>query len=473
MKTLQLKIRYALRLFLILFLSSLFSLCLSTQGIDKENMLMVYMIGIMLTSACTEGYLYGALSSILSVMIFNYFFTFPVHTFSIINTNDVILIFFFFITSLIASTMTVRFQKQVRIAQQNEHTAQLLHELSSSYVNATGKNSIIRLGIDYLQEHTGHQSAVHLLDEPISEELSKGIDYEITGISRQIGILRIFAEKKELSEEQQLLIKTAANQMGIALDRELVYQEQERIKLEMEREHMRSSMLRSISHDFRTPLTGIIGDCGLLLNQPLDKLSVRQLAQDIDEQAMWLMKMMENILNLTKLESGKLELNQQMEVVEDIIYEAASHVIGLRKNRQFEVVLPTKVAVIKADGRLMVQVIANLLDNAMRHTKANGRIVVKVDLTDTEVEISVVDDGEGIDEELLPKLFEEFVTSSFAKSDHQRGIGLGLAICKAAVEAHGGTIHAENLKQGACFKLVLKREGVRKFEQGNDSDCRG
>lgn len=462
------QMKFSARAVGILVLTSLLSIILHGFGIGKENILLVFMVGVLVTAAFTYGYFYGVVAAVSSVMIFNYFFTMPVHTFLISNTNDVVLLMFFLMVAMISSTLTVRFQKQLAIAQKNEQTVRLLYEMSRGFVNVTGKENIIQLGIRCIYEHTHYESSVELSDETVVKSGGQpytSADYmmmPIIGLTKQIGVLKIYNHNRGLSVEEELLIKTSASQMGIALDRELVYREQERIKIEMEREHMRSSMLRSISHDFRTPLTGIIGDCSLILEmEELEAEPVCQLAGEINEQAVWLMKMMENILNMTKLEKGQMEIRMQEEVVEDIIYDAASHVNGLRTKRQFTALIPQDMLVARMDGALMVQVVTNLLDNSMKHTKEGGSIAAKTFYRNGRVYVQIEDDGDGISQDMLPHVFDEFVTASKERADHKRGIGLGLAICKSVVEAHGGEIWAENRPEGgARFTFWLKAKKV-------------
>ncbi|MCB7302731.1 ATP-binding protein [Bariatricus massiliensis] len=345
-------LKYIIRSAAILTAASGVSVVLKRTGIGKENILMVYIVGVLLITVCTSGYFYGAAGAVISVLVFNYFFTVPLHTFAIMNQNDVVLMAFFLMTAFIASSLTVRFRTQMKIAEDT--------------------------------------------------------------------------------------------------------------KAQMERERLKSSLLRSISHDFRTPLTGILGDCGLLSDAgELDTETRKELAGDIQEQAVWLMKMVENILSMTKIDSGQFYIKKQPEVVDDIIYEAATHVIGLRDKRRFEVYLPEELVVAPMDGKMMVQVLINLLDNALKHTNEGGCITVTVTFAEQKVYFCVEDDGDGIAEEVKSQVFDEFVSRSDGKEDGQRGIGLGLAICKAVVEAHGGQIYAENREEGgARFVFWLNAEQV-------------
>lgn len=461
-------IKYILRFIIIMTCTTIVSILLSKAGIGKENTLMVFMVGVLLITVFSSGYQYGIVGSISSVMIFNYFFTAPLHTFAITNSNDIVLIVFFLMASFISSSLTVRFQQQLRISERNVQTAHLLYEMSESFINVTGKENIVELGIRYIYEHTHYESMVELLGESVSpgakgEYMSKDyMMFPIIGLTKQIGILRVYNHNQGLTKEEELLIKTAANQTGIALDREMIYSQQEETKVKMEKEHMKSSMLRSISHDFRTPLTGIIGDCSYLMEEEeLDKDTVKQLAGDISEQSLWLMKMMENVLSMTKIESGQFFIDKQPEVVDDIVNEAVTHVIGLKEKRRFSVSLPDDVIVVDADGKMLIQAVINILDNAVKHTNENGRISLGVSYRAGKAFFQVEDDGEGIEAGMEEKIFDEFVSLSGSHSDKKRGIGLGLAICREVVRAHGGRIWAENrIEGGARFMFWLEARQV-------------
>lgn len=469
---------YLIRIFVIMIFSTVISVVLNSAGMQKENILMVFMVGVLLVTSCTSGYGYGIISSIVSIMIFNYAFTVPIYTLQIDNSNDIILLIVFLIAALISSTLTVRLQRQTKIAKENERTVKSMYDMSAGFINVTGRENIIRLGIKNIYEYTGFDSEVEVLESldcEIDEKrfyksndtvkasdnvsVDNYIIFPIIGLTKQIGYLKVLNYNKGLEKEKELLIKTAANQIGIALDREFVYYEQEKIKVDIEREHMKSSMLRSISHDLRTPLTGIIGDCTAILEGKCeDYKEVTGLISDINEQALWLVKMVENILNMTKIESGKFEIKKQPEVVEDIVYEAISHVSGIREERILKVIMPDEIIIADMDGKMMVQVIVNLLDNAMRYTKKDDEISIILRFRRNKVFFYISDTGEGIDEKIKDRIFEEFVTT--IKGDSKKlGIGLGLYICKSVIEAHGGEIWAENsVTKGAEFIFWIYAE---------------
>ena len=260
------------------------------------------------------------------------------------------------------------------------------------------------------------------------------------------------------SSQTDLIIQAVVTQLGIALDREKLYSEQGNIRLAMEQERLRATLLRSIAHDLRSPLTALSG-AGNLLADDYDNLTDdmrKKLAVDISEEIAWLISLVENILNMTRINESQLMLHKDDEVIDDVVSEAIVHVDRLLKDRKFSVTLPDEVVTVQMDGRLIVQVLINLLENAIRHTPPDSDISLTVSAQSEKISVAVVDTGDGIDERIAASLFDRFVTLSKAVSDGRRGMGLGLAICKAIIEAHGGTIAAEvNKPKGTRIVFTL------------------
>ncbi|SDK92095.1 sensor histidine kinase [Natronincola ferrireducens] len=456
---------------MVITISTILSLFLGNFGIGKESIIMVFLVGALVVTVITKGYFYGIFASIISVLIFNYFFTEPIHTFITYDTNDVILMVSFLGVSLISGTMTKRFQKQLLIAQQNEHTAILLYKITKGFLNITGQKNIIIQGIDYIYQNTHYNSRVLLLEtgETYTDEHRKFITDKMTtmkipirGLTKKLGVMEIAYSKENFSFEHELLIKTVVTQMGLSLDREFIYNERENIRIAMEREKMHSNLLRAISHDLRTPLTGIVGASGVILENldQLDKCNIEKLVSGINEEAIWLNSLVENILNMTRISEGKLIIQKNYEVVDDVVYEAIRHINNLAKTRNIVVSVPDEIVTLLIDGKLIVQVLINLLDNAIKHTEDNCSIFVHVYTEGDMVIFEVADNGDGIDESIRNSLFNSFVTISSNIIDDKRGIGLGLAICKAIVEAHGGSISVgKAVEGGALFTFKLPQAG--------------
>lgn len=466
-KNQQIHLGYTLKLILIIFISTFLSLFLGNIGMGKESIIMVFLVGVMVVTIVTKGYFYTIFASVLSVFTFNYFFTHPLHTLIAYNTNDVILMLAFLGASLISGTMTKMFQKQLLISQQNEHTARLLYKVTESFLNVTGQRNIILNGINYIYQNTNYNSRVSLSEtgeafiddsREFKTENMEIMEISIQGLTKKLGIIQIIYTKENFILEYELLIKIVVIQIGLSLDREFIYNERQNIRIAMEREKLRSNLLRAISHDLRTPLTGIVGATGVILENidQLDKSNIGELVSDINEEAIWLINLVENILNMTRIGEGKLVIEKNHEVVDDIVYEAIRHIKTLAKSRSISVSVPDEVVTLLVDGKLIVQVLINLLDNAIKHTQENCNMFVRVFTKDETVVFEVADDGHGIDESLKDSIFNSFETSSTKVIDGKRGMGLGLAICRAIVEAHNGTLSLSRAEEGgALFTFII------------------
>ena len=445
--------KYIYRFIFINFTAIALSILLNRFGLAKENNIMVYIIAVLLTATVTEGYTYGLTAAFLGGLSFNYLFTAPQYNFHMSDSNDYTLILFFLVTSFIGCNLTDRFQRQLEISRENEKKTNQLFVLTDKLLNVSGVNQIIEEGQKYIKD------SIHV-DVQISQEYQKESKYvyPITGVNRQLGC--IILPEGEYTSDDILIVRAVANQLGNALDRDLTYQEQEKILIAMEKEHFSNNMLRSISHDLRTPLTGIAGASELMMYQNLDVDTYKKLSNDINEQANWLNNIVENILNMSKIDNGSFEITKNLELVDDLIHEAIRKLPELR-NRNFQLSIPSDLLMVNVDGKMIVQVIVNLLDNALKFTELKDRIGIKVEPSVDEVKVIVYDEGCGISSDIFDTVFDEFVTHPGISADSKKGIGLGLAICKAFIEQNGGTISCKNNEKKGCsfmFTLPLYKE---------------
>ena len=236
---------------------------------------------------------------------------------------------------------------------------------------------------------------------------------------------------------------------------------QEKLRMESEREKMRANLLRAISHDLRTPLTAISGSIATVLEDEdvLSKSQKEELLTGARQDAEWLCRMVENLLSITRISGGEVgTIVKEDEVLEEVLSEA---VMGFRKRREnvpVSVSVPETMLILPMDAMLIEQVLINLMDNAVLHAEGMTRIAVKAEKDRDFALISVRDDGCGIDKALLPHLFDGSLQLSGGRSaaDNSRCMGIGLNVCRTIVEAHGGTICAENLPGGGAeFRFTL------------------
>ena len=239
--------------------------------------------------------------------------------------------------------------------------------------------------------------------------------------------------------------------------------EKEQIRLEIEREKMRGNLLRAVSHDIRTPLTSIVGATSLLLDneKELSREQKIEFVQDIRSEAQWLIRIVENLLSITRIGDGSdsAKIDKVDEVIEEII---GSAVLKLKKRFpeiEISVKLPDDLVIVPMDGILIEQVLVNLLENAALHGKTTSRIEIAVEEDEEQVKVSVEDNGQGIREEVMPGIFKGMMQPEEGKeSDSKRNMGIGLSVCKTIIKAHKGNMTAENAKDsGARFTFWLPK----------------
>lgn len=245
---------------------------------------------------------------------------------------------------------------------------------------------------------------------------------------------------------------------GVALDRMDFLNREQKILMEKELEHMRSDFLRAISHDFRTPLTGIIGACSTL-EQPgvsLAEEASRSLIHSVNEEAVWLLRMVENLLTVTRVGPSGHKLNRSLEPLEEVLLEVLEKARGRFPQADIRVQQPADLLLIPMDPTLMVQVLTNLIENAVKFADDDHRIDLIVEEQAQTVTITVRDYGRGLSEAALKNLFEPI---NHHDGDSNHGMGLGLSICKSIIRAHGGTIEGRNSPpRGAIFIVTLPKE---------------
>ncbi|MEE1158246.1 MAG: DUF4118 domain-containing protein, partial [Atopobiaceae bacterium] len=223
-------------------------------------------------------------------------------------------------------------------------------------------------------------------------------------------------------------------------------------------EQLRADLLRSVSHDLRTPLTSISGNADMLLDEEaqLTESQRRQLVQDIYEDATWLKGMVENLLAITRLEDGTVSLKSEPEIVDDVVEEAMRHVSRDAEVHRLVVVPSDELLLAQMDAQVIVQVLVNLVNNAIAHTDEGSTITISTRRVDDFVEICVADDGLGVSDADKLRVFEPFYTTGRAVADSRRGIGLGLTLCRSIVEAHGGAMRVDDVEpHGAAFVFTL------------------
>ena len=227
---------------------------------------------------------------------------------------------------------------------------------------------------------------------------------------------------------------------------------QDEMKLEIEKEKLKGNLLRAVSHDLRTPLTSIVGSVQVILDddEALDAADKKALLIDIQQDALWLNRMVENLLSVTRISDGSPELHKKEELIEEVI---ASAVLRFEKRNPKVTVraeIPEDPILLPMDPILIEQVIMNLLDNAARHGGNTDTIIVKAEDQKDSVRISVTDNGQGISPKILPKLFEDSLLLQEGANETRGSMRIGLSVCRSIIKAHQGSIWAENAESGGA-----------------------
>ena len=237
---------------------------------------------------------------------------------------------------------------------------------------------------------------------------------------------------------------------------------QEKMRIETEKEKMRANLLRAISHDLRTPLTTIYGSSSVMVenSENLTKEQMVEFAGDIKEDSQWLIGMVENLLSVTKIDSGEVKLIKTPVVLEELIDSVLVRFKKRYPKQEIQIDIPDEFVNIPMDAVLMTQVIVNMLENAVQHAKGMETLILRVSIKEEWAVFEIIDDGCGIPKERMDRIFTGYFETGDLPADNQkRNMGIGLSVCASVIKAHEGEITVENLKEGGCcFRFLLKME---------------
>jgi two-component system sensor histidine kinase KdpD len=470
-------------------------------GFPETNIVIVYLLAVLMTAWLTHGFVLGILASVIATFAFNYFFTEPYFTFTVNEPSYIITFIIMTITALVTSTLTSHVKLSALSAREKEMETKAVYNLTNHLTDAKDIHDIARIAVDAISNCFFCKAALLCFDEngipeqffiqQVSSEKQvrrkvqdtaeikhqienlrtgydigpKFYDWPIYGIESILGIIRIPKENASImNDAQKRLLRSMIESTALAMDRYRSAEQRIKLREETIQERYRGNLLRAISHDLRTPLSGIIGTSEMLIDMTRPDDPRYALAEGIHKEADWLHSLVENILSLTRLQDGRLVLNKQMEAVEEVIGGAVNHIAQQSPEHEITVSVPDELLLVPMDVKLIEQVLVNLLDNATKHTPKENEISVSVieDVYKNLVIFSVRDRGAGISISDLPYIFQMFHTSHAKHADAGHGIGLGLAICDAIIKAHGGDIEAHNRTdgQGAEFIFTLPMEGT-------------
>lgn len=436
-------------------------------------------------------------ASVLAVLGFDFFFVPPFHTFAVADAQYVVTFGVMLAIGLVISTLTSRLRAQVETTRERERRTRALYELgkqlSSLYgqaflVAAAGEKMAGLLGGEvavYLRQPDGAATlafgpetsiAQHPVSLPAAQWVmehdqiagagtntlpsAKAVFFPLVGSQTTCGALALTAPAvvTHLDPEERRLIEACASQLALALERDQLAIDAAEARIQAEAEEVRSSLLSSVSHDLKTPLAAIAGASSSLLEAAhLDVDTRKQLLETVADEAARLNRLLENILQMSKLEAGASPPHRQWHVLEEIVGTALHHTRRELAAHPVSVQLPADLPLVYVDGLLFEQVLINLLENAARHTPTGTQVSIHAAVDGPWIRIALADSGPGLPAGEERRIFEKFYRAP-PRSDGGRGSGLGLAICHAILRAHGGEIEAiPRPGGGAEFVLRIPR----------------
>ncbi len=502
-------IENSLKSVLILLACTLLSLLFYHIGFTDSNIIMVYILGVLVTSVVTSHQLYSLVSAISSVLIFNYVFTIPRFSFAAYETGYPVTFLVMFLTAYVTGSLALRYKDQAKESTRSAVRTKTLFDTDQLLSKATEKEEILEIMGTQLTKLLRRNILIYACDEkhdlsvpkwylcenekvpdfePESEReivrwvvehnhsagagtehFSSAKCYYLTlRVSDHIyGVVGIEQGENPLEAAENGMVIAILGEAALVMENYKNAQEKEEAALMAEREQLRANLLRTISHDLRTPLTSISGNASNLMKngELFDEETKQQICKDIYDDSMWLINLVENLLYATRIEDGRMVLSIEPEMVTEIIGEALQHIS--RQHTDYSIVTDCKddFLMVRVDARLVVQVIINLVDNAIKYSPKGTEITVKAVAKGAFAEISVTDNGIGIPEAEKEKIFEMFYTGSNRIADNRRSLGLGLYLCKSIIEAHGGTISVlDHVPHGSEFRFTLPIEEVKLYE---------
>ena len=448
----------------ILILATGLAYLFSKVGFSEANIIAIYLLAVLLTAMVTSTRSSYVLSAIGSVLVFNFFFTTPQFSLRVYADGAPLTFLIMLIASLTVGTMTDRLKGHTRQSAQAAYRTNLLLETNQLLQKAGCDDEILQAAKTQISKLLGRE--VSVLPGVVAGSNQDTQHYLIKVQDRVYAAVIIEgAEPLEAFENSVLL--SILGECALALENSRNAKEKEEAKLQAENEQLRANLLRSISHDLRTPLTAISGNASILLSnmKKLDECTVQQMCGDIYDDAAWLTNLVENLLAVTKIEEGRMELHMQPHLAEEIVSEALKHISRKQAEHTITVHHENELLLAKCDARLIIQVIINLVDNAIKYTPAGSHITITTKNSGNVAEISVADNGAGIPDGEKEKVFQMFYSGSNPIADCRRSLGLGLSLCKSIVSAHGGKISVfDNRPTGTVITFTIPSGEVEVHE---------
>ena len=471
----------------------------------RYNIITFYMLGVLFTALCTNGYTCGVLGSIASVALYNFFLTEPRLTFHAYDPGYQVTFALMLTSAIITCTLTTRLKDHAKMSAQAAFRTKILFDTNQLLQRAKSEEEILSQTASQLMKLLNRSLIVYpeqngdlgseqvfgvdgktvqnIFSAPEERDAAnwtfankkrsgagtdscpdaKGLYLALRTGGGVFGVVGIDLSEKPLDAFENSVLLSILGEGALAIENRRNALEKEQAALQARNEELRANLLRTISHDLRTPLTAISGNASNLLSNhsAIDDATRLQIYADIYDDSMWLINLVENLLAVTRIEDGRMNLRMETELVSEVISEALRHVSRQSVEHSITAESTDDLLLARMDARLIVQVIINLVDNAIKYTQKGSRIQILTDRLASKVRIRVTDDGPGIPDEAKPFVFDMCYTGANRIADSRRSLGLGLCLCRSIIRAHGGEISvSDNTPSGCVFTFTLPCEEV-------------
>ncbi len=455
---------------LILAIASGISFGLHYMGFTDANIITVYILAVLIISVLTENRFCWVISSAAGVLLFNFFFTTPKFSLMAYDKGYPVTFIVMLVASLVTGSIATRMKNHAKQSAQTAYRTKILLDTNQMLAKAKSSDEIFEIAASQTKKLLALE-AFALRDTELSKLGITGTSlcktasctyYPIHASNTVYGAIGIQSTKTVDAFENSILL-SILGECALALESERNAREKEASAILAEQEKLRANLLRTISHDLRTPLTSISGNADNLLanDEAFDTETRRQIYTDIREDSEWLISLVENLLSVSRMGDGKSDIRMSAELVSDVIDEAVRRTEKNASEHKLTVKKSDGILLARMDARLIVQVLINLIDNAIKYTPSGSEIEISAVEKDNEIAITVADNGHGIADDIKPRVFDMFYTGAEKIADSRRSLGLGLALCKSIVNAHDGEITVtDNKPHGAVFTFTLPKEEV-------------
>ena len=488
---------YFLTIF-IFVICTLIGLLFQKFHFTDTNIVTIYILGVLLTSILTNGYLCSVAGSFLSVFLFCFFLTEPRMSFQTYAVGYPVTFFIMLISSVLTGALAAKLKMHAKLSAQLAFRTQVLFDTDRLMQKAKGETEILDVTCTQLLRLLNRSITAYVVENgalsegklfsgkkentedfliPEEQQIARWV-YEnrqragasthyfpqakciylaIRSGNNVYGVIGIPLQKETLDSFEYSILLSVINECALAMENAQNAIEKEKNAVMAKNEQLRADLLRAISHDLRTPLCSISGNADMLLGNSdrLDEATKHQIYSDIYDDSEWLTGVVENLLSITRLNDGRLKFKFTDQLLDEVIAESLRHIS--RKHDDYKIVTDCEELVLaRMDVRLIMHVLVNLVDNAIKYTPPGSVICIRGTKTDGKAQISVEDNGPGIPEEMKSHIFEMFYTGKTTVADSQRSLGLGLALCHSIIEAHEGTlVLTDHNPHGCNFTFTL------------------